>query len=437
MKKFFYLAIATVATLASCSSDENIAAPEVAAEAAGDAVSFGVYTQTSRSAIENYGTVKKNGFGVFAFSQMTEDIASYTKQNYMPDFMYNQNVKYNESQSVWEYAPIKYWPNNPGAKLSFYAYAPYFEQFNNDVYVYTPESNDYSNEDSIVKDKNVRLILGYDAMGPAIEYTRSSVATEGVDLLWGADKKLVTAATTPLIAPVNYEKQKVDEKIEFTFKHAMSRLYFNVQVFSDQSGIVAVPDGTPATNPLEKDTKIVIQKVELIGNFANKGTLRLYDGTWKIEKGDYSNLVFEKGMGHFSKAVEDSLELADAQKEIDLLVGKSLDNGTVLPEDEIDNFVMVMPGASFYIQITYDVITTDPNNPKNSSKVTNVIKSTDTNVAFNPNDGFAGGEAGKYKLEAGKAYNFHLNIGMTTVKFDAEVEDWKSLDQEIALPENN
>ena len=438
MKKFFYLAIATVATLASCSSDENIAAPEVAAEAAGDAVSFGVYTQTSRSAIENYGTVKKNGFGVFAFSQMTEDIASYTKQNYMPDFMYNQNVKYNESQSAWEYAPIKYWPNNPGAKLSFYAYAPYFEQFNNDVYVYTPESNDYSNEDSIVKDKNVRLILGYDAMGPAIEYTRSSVATEGVDLLWGADKKLVTTSTTPLIAPVNYEKQKVDEKIEFTFKHAMSRLFFNIQVFSDQKNIVGVDDNTQADNGLAENTKIVIQKVELIGNFANKGTLRLYDGTWKIEKGDYSNLVFEKGKGHFSQAVEDSLKLDDAKKEIDLLVGSGMENGKMKdPETDINNFVMVMPGASFYIQITYDVITTDPNNPKNSSKVTNVVKSTDTNVAFDPATGFENNEAGKYKLEAGKAYNFHLNIGMTTVKFDAEVKDWEPFNQEIALPENN
>lgn len=436
MKKFFYLALAAAA-MASCSSDESITSPEVTAEAAGDAVSFGVYSQTTRSKIENQSTVEAGGFGVFAFSQMTEDIASYTKQNYMPDFMYNQKVDRPVAAGDWVYAPIKYWPNNPGAKLSFYAYAPYFEKFNNDVYVYTPETNDYSNEDSIVAEKNVRLILGYDAMGPAIEYTRSSVATEGVDLLWGADKKLVTAAVPPITAPVNYEKQKVDEKIEFVFKHAMSRLYFNVQVFSDQKDIVSVPDGISADNGLAENTKIVIQKVELIGNFANKGTLRLYDGTWKIEKGDYSNLVFEKGMGHFSKAVEDSLKLDDAKNEIDLLVGKSFDAGTLMSENDINNFVMVMPGASFYIQITYDVITTDPANPKNSSKVTNVIKSTDANVAFNPNSGFANSETGKYKLEAGKAYNFHLNIGMTSVKIDAEVKPWEPFDQEIALPENN
>ena len=436
MKKFFYLALAAAA-MASCSSDESITSPEVTAETAGDAVSFGVYSQTTRSKVETPSTVEAGGFGVFAFSQMTEGIASYTKQNYMPDFMYNQKVYKEDPAGDWIYAPIKYWPNNPGAKLSFYAYAPYFKEFNNDVYVYTPESNDYSNEDSIVAEKNVRLILGYDAMGPAIEYTRSSVATEGVDLLWGADKKLVDAAVPPITAPVNYEKQKVDEKIEFTFKHAMSRLYFNVQVFSDQKDIVSVPDGTPATNGLAENTKIVIQKVELIGNFANKGTLRLYDGTWKIEKGDYSNLVFEKGKGHFHQAVEDSLKLDDAKNEIDLLVGHSLNAGTLLPETDINNFVMVMPGASFYIQITYDVITTDPANPKNSSKVTNVIKSTDANVAFNPSNGFANSETGKYKLEAGKAYNFHLNIGMTSVKIDAEVKPWEPFNQEIALPENN
>ena len=100
------------------------------------------------------------------------------------------------------------------------------------------------------------------------------------------------------------------------------------------------------------------------------------------------------------------------------------------PDTDIDNFVMVMPGTKFYIQITYDVITVDPTNPKNNSTVTNVVKTTDLNAVAENSD------AGTYILEQGKAYNFHLNIGLTTVKFDAEVEDWDVITNEVALPEN-
>ena len=72
----------------------------------------------------------------------------------------------------------------------------------------------------------------------------------------------------------------------------------------------------------------------------------------------------------------------------------------------------------------------DPTNPKNNSTVTNVVKTTDLNAVAENSD------AGTYILEQGKAYNFHLNIGLTTVKFDAEVEDWDVITNEVALPEN-
>ena len=219
----------------------------------------------------------------------------------------------------------------------------------------------------------------------------------------------------------------------------MSRLHFNVQVWSDEYP-VNKDDVNNATNAITDNTTIYIRKVELIGNFHNKGTLRLYDGTWKHDKGDYSNLVFE-GEGQLAKAVLDGLKGNDASKEIDLLVGKSMEDGVMLTPEAIDNFVMVMPNTTLYIQITYDVVTIDPTNPKNNSTETNVIKSTDAIAAVNPTD-FAGSAAdaaakGKFTLEAGKAYNFHLNLGMTTVKFDATVTAWDVTTGEVALPENN
>ena len=225
MKKYFYFAIAAVAALASCSSDDATTEKGVA-PMANEGINFGVYTpNVTRSTIETNKTVKQNGFGVFAFSQMQEPIASFSKANYLPNFMYNQQVTYNGTD--WTYEPIKYWPNNDGALVSFYAYAPYFQEFNEDKFTFTPESNDYSKENTTIDKKNVRLVLGYDAMGPAIEYTRSSIATEGVDLLWGAQK----GSTTDPKAPVDLEKQKIDEKIQTTISNSHKTL----SITEDQS----------------------------------------------------------------------------------------------------------------------------------------------------------------------------------------------------------
>lgn len=40
-----------------------------------------------------------------------------------PNFMYNQEMSFNGTD--WEYSPIKYWPNNQGDKLAFWAYYPF------------------------------------------------------------------------------------------------------------------------------------------------------------------------------------------------------------------------------------------------------------------------------------------------------------------------
>ena len=42
-----------------------------------------------------------------------------------PNFMCNQKVTRTEGSSTWTYSPLKYWPNNPTDKLSFFAYGPY------------------------------------------------------------------------------------------------------------------------------------------------------------------------------------------------------------------------------------------------------------------------------------------------------------------------
>ncbi|MDB0712397.1 fimbrillin family protein [Bacteroides xylanisolvens] len=62
--------------------------------------------------------------GIFAYYTGSNDWTISKK----PNFMYNQEVKRSNASSPWTYSPVKYWPNNPGDKLTFFAYAPYVKE---------------------------------------------------------------------------------------------------------------------------------------------------------------------------------------------------------------------------------------------------------------------------------------------------------------------
>ena len=74
------------------------------------------------------GDHKDAGFGVFGYYTDGEDYAS---ANTFPNFMYNQQVKWDGS--VWKYEPVKYWPNEYGQsatsddvdRVTFFSYAPW------------------------------------------------------------------------------------------------------------------------------------------------------------------------------------------------------------------------------------------------------------------------------------------------------------------------
>lgn len=61
--------------------------------------------------------------GVFAYhtSDNFSDAAT-------PGFMFNQKVERTDNTSPWTYSPLRYWPNNPSDKLTFFAYAPYVDE---------------------------------------------------------------------------------------------------------------------------------------------------------------------------------------------------------------------------------------------------------------------------------------------------------------------
>ena len=72
-------------------------------------------------AVNNDAALRGISVGVFASYTGKLDYESTTVA---PDYMYNQEVKYTSS-GYWEYAPVKYWPNDASDYVSFFAYAPY------------------------------------------------------------------------------------------------------------------------------------------------------------------------------------------------------------------------------------------------------------------------------------------------------------------------
>ena len=76
-------------------------------------------------------------FRIFAFYQQgivdDDPAVDYTGtwndlaiQQWTPNFMYNEEVTYNDVTGKWTYSPVKYWPNNAENTITFWAYSPYY-----------------------------------------------------------------------------------------------------------------------------------------------------------------------------------------------------------------------------------------------------------------------------------------------------------------------
>jgi len=290
MKKFFFsspltAAILTALTFAACSQSDTIADGNNVntANNAPQAVEFGTYMGaqgTRAGATGDINTTKLQesgyGFGVFAYHTGTTDFASWTRV--APNFMYNQSVQW--STNKWDYQPVKYWPNGTDAanetnapsnsateanaqKLSFFAYAPYVQAYQDVPY---ESSNEYIGIASgATEDEEGEAVLttspaptsaqnGIVAMSKNTEtgdmyvkYILNPAADANrkfVDLLWGlrgqvtydeTDNSDNTESTLGAVYNVNLTKQNVDEKVKFLFKHALARVGGNTSKASSST----------------------------------------------------------------------------------------------------------------------------------------------------------------------------------------------------------
>ena len=355
MKKILFFAAAAI-MMVGCSSDQVVS--EMPQD---NAINFGMYfgrDAQSRAAIMK--TEDLQNFGVFAYYT---DNSNYTEGASTPNFMFDQNVKWNGS--AWAYSPLKYWPNETADRLSFFAYAPH-----------TSEPNG-----------NIALAAGFDkasASAPSITYTLNADQSKHVDLLWAAPH-------------YNLQKQTITGDVKFIFKHAMSRIGFKSVAVIDESSNDNngdIDDGTH-TNSLDGNTKITLKSIKLTGNFYQGGTLNLKNGEW-TNYVDPAATAREYNWTTFANS--------------DVTTTK-----TVVLNDE--DYLTVLPHTSsqkIQIEVVYTVKTTDTSLAAGYSEVTNTIVSDPFDFTF----------------VQGYAYNFVLHVGLTSVKFSAEVAEWDDLGKE-------
>ena len=204
MKRRYILWVMAAALLAACNNDADEMAgsyiPSTEAIVFDASTDEGLTTRAPGEISDNTALQGKS-FGVFA--SYTHNV-KYENTSVSPDFMYNQQVTYDE---LWKYAPTKYWPNNveednttPREYITFFAYAPY-------------EGNpDGSKCIATFSEK-------YDLGDPWLVYKLAqdpwSATNPQVDLLYGVNAD----NNEPW-----YDQKKPDnaDKIKFTFKHALS-----------------------------------------------------------------------------------------------------------------------------------------------------------------------------------------------------------------------
>ena len=357
MKKYLFFAAAALA-LASCTEQVDFTQESLQTQNEGPtAVQFGTYLGNQREtravgdaavdvsytkgtiadaddATKGTTALNKARFGVFAYYTESTVYASWSPSTKYPNFMYNEEIKYDDPASgtkQWYYDNVKYWPNGEDGNnaastpsntaiqkeplyLSFFAFAPYTAA-NGDAYAVASDGAVPVTGLSAKKTgKSEGVVAVSDNSSQTdvwVKYVMTNAnASEAVDLLWG------TRGTTPYnladgtetvpgadadgnIYNVDLTKQKTNEKVNFVFKHALAKI----------GGATAKDTESITGNPAHSGLKVV---VDVDGN----------SSTPKVNGLDNQSTYFPTGFNNSKTLV--------TLKEVKIQDGKSLSDDTSL-----------------------------------------------------------------------------------------------------------
>ena len=335
MKKIFFFA-AAAAMMAACSENDQLALNQEIQSQQDKGIQFGVYTnravtRAGQAGVINTDSLKKgNGIGVFAYHTNN---SRYDERNSLPNFMYNQQVKWNAAvgNGVWEYSPLKYWPNEFGTNavsedidyVSFFAYAPYvavnpttgipevdYSKFDADEFAQYlgyddvadfEEKEGYKTGDGKAalkmlfgnqqQGKNINSISrNADKGDPIVRYVVDTNPQTSVDLLWGVAAK--DNAFKGLAGPDNVTEGNcyIDlskqigtaDSIRWNFRHALAKLNVQIIAAADTATQGLTTYEPKNAEELETATKIYLRSIDFTG-FATRGALNLHSEATAVD----------------------------------------------------------------------------------------------------------------------------------------------------------
>ena len=379
MKKYYLIISAMALMMAACTesaefeNDSRTSVNDSKVE-----VNFGSYvgkgTRAGATGVLTTNELKTTGFGVMASYTNTTAWASATGEAKQSNFMYNEGITWNGS--TWTYATTKYWPNDPALKISFFAYAPYVETANG-------ESGITAIDDASVED-------------PKISYKLDPA--NFVDLLW-ADA-------------IDQSRMTNGNRVSFNFKHIVSKFMGDVKAKISKEELAGLND------PIVTIEKIIVENSD--DNIATSGKLDLHTGTFVNDEAT-APAAFKVELENTSftdAAKEDAKTNIDLKAKPTALDGKGLTTtATSILNSKVSTPVLYfLPGTQpkFKVTVIYWVRTKDAKLPKG---VTNVAQTVTNEIQF------------PTPFEQNKKYNLVLNIGLNSVQFQAEVENFDNTDE--------
>lgn len=466
-KRNMLLTLLAAALTVSCSNDKlSLQDENLQNVPVGDVpVQFSAYTSrgTSRSGAIGDLTLANlktgDGFGVFAYYTNADDYVADAR----PNFMFNQQVKWNTTNSLWDYSPVRYWPNEYGEdaqsedidKISFFAYAPYVEVNPSTGYLTNP--GDYNTKATWGITGTSRNTYTGD---PLVKYVTSFDLDHTVDLCWGVYNEgegddatgwaIMNGKQTCTngLPWLNVQRSgAIEQRLKFTFRHATAKL--NVQIDADVDGGENATElgthygiDTGEGNPDGK-TKIYVRSISFTG-IAPQGALNLnnvtadvplwmsYTGTGWIENGQ--TVTIYDGLRDGYEGTENAEANSETMTGLNPQIIGSPDNtmpgvtntpvnlfGRSEGTTELTEEIFVIPtGERVRMTIVYDVETEVSDLPgflsDGKTHGTSIENRITTDLRYN---------AGLLKFEGGKSYTLNLHLGMNSVKFDAAVnENW-------------
>jgi len=437
--KTVLLTAAAALLLPACSQYEGFREAEQQQQ---ETLSFGAYlnrpaTRAGYSGPLTTETLKGGtGFGVMA---AYTGLGLYSHSEQRPNFMYNQQVAWDNTAQAWTYSPLKYWPNglaNPYGgetsyeRLSIFSYAPWVD-VNEDTGLVADGSTD-----------GITGLSGINATGdPIVYFTVPMAMNRQVDLCWGTTdgeqtisgggSSVTVADGMPLLDLTRMASHS--GTVDIRFHHALAKLNVTID---------ALVDGVPAID-LDGYTRIYIRSVSFTG-FTLSGALNLRNTVastprWSALVGGSlptAAVVFNDGRidGAEGKAVggantgEPNLLLNPDIVQVDTYTnpGVTTTRVNLFNSPTVTDPVYVIPtGGDMNVTVVYDVETRD-------AKLTGHYLSDGATAGHVSHNRVTSGGvfAG---MAAGKAYTLNIHVGVTSVKTEARIYDWDSTTENMSL----